>query len=143
SWVAVTRRALLIKDMARSAFAALYVGVPGRPKARTMMAVPLVLGERCLGVLTLESPGPEPFTPQDLRTLGYAAGQATTAYQLARQAMENRRLVQRAEGILAICRRAVAATGGPAEALARCLEDLARLACDWTGADHCDIWLFD
>jgi GAF domain-containing protein len=143
SWVAVTRQALLIKDLAQSAFASLYVGVPGRPPARTMMAVPLVLGERCLGVLTLESPGPAPFTPQDLRTLGYAAGQATTAYQLARQAMENRQLVERAQGILDVCRRAVAATDSPARALERCLDDLARLACAWTGADHCDIWVFD
>jgi GAF domain-containing protein len=152
SWVAVTRRGLLIKDLEKSAFASLYVGVPGRPRARTMMAVPLLLGERCLGVLTLESPGPA-FTPPDLRTLGYAAGQATTAYQLARQAMDNRRLVERAEGMLDVCRRAVAARGvgdgastpatSPAQALTRCLDDLARLACEWTGADHCDIWLLD
>jgi hypothetical protein len=78
-----------------------------------------------------------------LRTLVYAASQATTAYQLGRQALQNRQLAARTEGLLEVCRRAVAMTDGPGPSLEQCLNELARLACGWLGADHCAIWLHD
>ncbi len=59
-----------------------YIGhVPG---IRSEMAAPLVVGERVLGVVNVESPRLDAFSGDDLRLLATLAGQLATVFEKAR-----------------------------------------------------------
>jgi PAS domain S-box-containing protein len=77
--VAVTRMPLLIADLAAAAD---YV--PGIEGARSELAVPMLVGERLIGVFNLESPRPNAFSPADIAPLLTVAGQAAIAIENAR-----------------------------------------------------------
>lgn len=77
--VAATRMPLLIADLAAAAD---YV--PGIEGARSELAVPMLVGERLIGVFNLESPRPNAFSPADIAPLLTVAGQAAIAIENAR-----------------------------------------------------------
>ena len=55
---------------------------PAEPGAATAVAVPLIRGDRNMGVLALYGRTvPEPYVPEDLETLGSFAGQASVAIE--------------------------------------------------------------
>lgn len=77
--VAVSRAPLLVTDVTLSPD---YV--PGIDNARSELAVPMLVGERLIGVLNLESPRPHAFAEADIPPLMTMAGQAAIAIENAR-----------------------------------------------------------
>jgi PAS domain S-box-containing protein len=61
-----------------------FMSNPLLPDTRSEVAVPLVVGERVLGVFDVQDDEPERFTPSDLDTFSTLAGQIATALQNAR-----------------------------------------------------------
>lgn len=64
SWVARERQPIRVGDV--TADPRYIVGVPG---ARSEMAAPLLVGERAIGVVNVESPRRDAFSGDDLRQL--------------------------------------------------------------------------
>ncbi len=56
----------------------------GRAGIRSEMVAPLVVGERVIGVINVESPQPDAFSGDDLRVLATLAGQFATILEKAR-----------------------------------------------------------
>jgi PAS domain S-box-containing protein len=56
---------------------------PLLPQTRSEIAVPLIVGDRALGVLDVQDDRPHRFTPADVDTFGTLAGQIATALQNA------------------------------------------------------------
>jgi PAS domain S-box-containing protein len=56
---------------------------PLLPQTRSEIAVPLIVGDRALGVLDVQDDRPNRFTPADVDTFGTLAGQVATALQNA------------------------------------------------------------
>ncbi|OGR34484.1 MAG: hypothetical protein A2091_04595 [Desulfuromonadales bacterium GWD2_61_12] len=77
--VAVARSPLLVPDVTLTPD---YV--PGIDNARSELAVPMLVGERLIGVLNLESPRPHAFSEADIAPLMTMAGQAAIAIENAR-----------------------------------------------------------
>ena len=59
------------------------VPVPGLPDAESQIAFPLQIGDRLIGVLSVESPVPRPFTEHDEILVTIVANQAASAIQNA------------------------------------------------------------
>lgn len=77
--VAANAQPLLVPDVALTAD---YV--PGIEGARSEMAVPMLVGERLVGVFNIESPRPNAFSDDDVAPLLTLAGQAAIAIENAR-----------------------------------------------------------
>jgi signal transduction histidine kinase len=90
------RTPLLVPDIAADPRS---VGFPpGHPEMRTLLGVPILLGERVLGNLYLtERSGGQPFTVDDLAAVQLLAAHAATAIERARLYQELRAGRQRAE----------------------------------------------
>ncbi len=81
-WVAVNKKSLLIADLHDPHWRAIYQPLPADREMRSELAVPLIgPGGRVEGVLNLESPLPNAFTPADCRLLETLAAQAVVAIQ--------------------------------------------------------------
>lgn len=78
-WVAQTRQAALINDALNDPR---FVAV--QPYTRSELAVPLEVGERFIGVVNVESPRLNAFTPDDERLLTTLAGQLAVIIENAR-----------------------------------------------------------
>ena len=79
------------------------VAVPGLPDADSQIAIPLVIKDRLIGVLSVESPEPEPFSSHDETLVTIVASQAASAIQnaqLYRAAEERRKELAEAHGHL-------------------------------------------
>jgi PAS domain S-box-containing protein len=61
-----------------------FMSNPLLPDTRSEVAVPLIVGERVLGVFDMQDDKPERFTPAELDVLRTLAGQVATAIQNAR-----------------------------------------------------------
>jgi len=138
SWVALKRRSILIPNLAKSAFAKLYL--PTRSGICSELAVPMLAGNELLGVLNLECTrkGASLFTPESVRAIWYAANQAATACRLFHQARVARERAKQNHTLLQICSEAPDRIQQ-----SRPLDDLAHLACECLNADSCDIWKYD
>jgi GAF domain-containing protein len=77
--VAQTRQALLINDVQQEP-----AYLPAQPNTRSELAVPLEVGERFIGVMNVESPRLNAFTPDDERLLTTLAGQLAVIIENAR-----------------------------------------------------------
>jgi hypothetical protein len=95
SWVAWKRGAILIEDLQQSRFREVYI--PLGKDTTSELAVPMLAGEELLGVLNLESVRKNAFTPQDLRTLWYAANSAAIACELSQHAAAERQFRHKVE----------------------------------------------
>jgi GAF domain-containing protein len=82
---------------------AVYFDNPDLPDTRSEMALPLVVGERVLGALDVQSTEPGAFTQEDIATLQILADQVAVAIDNARLFSENQaalEAMQRAYGEL-------------------------------------------
>lgn len=74
------RKAVLVDDVTTSPA---YKGIPELPETRSEAAIPILLGERLLGVFDLQSRLPNRFTKEDLRVLTTLAEQVAVAVRNA------------------------------------------------------------
>jgi len=125
SWVALTKRSLLIQDLAKSEFRRIHVWLNEDTKSE--LAVPLEAGGELIGTMCLECTEANKFLPHHVRSLWYAANEAAIAYQLHQLASMNRKL-------LTLCWEATTVEGAHIS-----LNDLALLAKDYLRASSCDI----
>ena len=98
-WVAGTRQPLVLEDVTRDQrFAAGFADSTGYVP-RGIMAVPLLFGERCLGVLeVLDRPDDTRFTVEESQLLGLFAHQAAIAVDLLRRARAAAAALNEADG---------------------------------------------
>lgn len=126
SWVALTKRALVIRDLAKSEFRRIHVWLNENTKSE--LAVPLEAGGELVGTMCLECTEVERFMPHHARSVWYAANKAAVAHQLHQLTSMNRKLLD-------LCWRATAVEGGARVSL----DDVATLARDYLKASACDI----
>jgi signal transduction histidine kinase len=87
SWVAAHKTALNVPDVAQDSR---YVEGMGETKSE--IAVPMMAGDRVIGVLDVQRPQVNAFNDDDLRVLSSIAAQAATAIERARLYFAERRL---------------------------------------------------
>ncbi len=126
SWVALTKRSLVIQDLSHSEFNQFHVSINENTKSE--LVVPLEIGGELIGTLCLECTEPGSFLPHHAYSLWYAANKAALAYQLYQLASMNRKLLD-------LCGQATRAEGGAQVSL----DDLAKLAKDYLKASSCEI----
>ncbi|HLG93632.1 MAG TPA: GAF domain-containing SpoIIE family protein phosphatase [candidate division Zixibacteria bacterium] len=98
-WVAKTGQAVIVPDVRQDSR---YVNA--RLETRSEMVVPIVSGDRVIGVFNLESNQPNAFSEEDLRLLSDFAVQAALSIERA-QLFAERVQKRRLEGELAIARQ--------------------------------------
>jgi serine/threonine protein kinase/GAF domain-containing protein len=138
SWVAIRRKALLIRDLKHSKFAEIHVPI-NLDKSREVqseVAIPIFAGELLLGVLNLESFLPQAFRPMCVRSLWFAVNRAAVAQKLLRI---NERIEFLIDRFLDLCHEAVLTGGTTSFSLNR----LAELAATELDATRCGIWRYD
>ncbi len=90
-WVLVTRQPLVVDDLARDARFSREAAESTGYVPRGLMAVPLLAGERALGVLeVLDRPADSQFTLAEMDLLGLFANQAAVALDLLQRARRAR-----------------------------------------------------
>ncbi|HMN27553.1 MAG TPA: GAF domain-containing protein, partial [Caldilineaceae bacterium] len=130
---AQSRQPILIPDIRRDPR---YVAVPGVEGIHAELAVPLVAGERLLGVLNIESR--TPIAADTVSDLGIIADQLSVAIDNAHRYQEERRRTQRLELIARVGQR-IAARLDPDELFTATLHELyTQLA-----YDHVSFFLLD
>ncbi len=96
-WVAATGQAIAVADVQQDPRWAQDVGRAVGYLPRTMLAVPLLLGDRVIGVLQLlDKDGGRPFDAADMATLGLFANQAAVAIDQSRVMRSLSRLMRAA-----------------------------------------------
>lgn len=103
-----------------------YFDNPYLPETRSEIALPLVVGERLLGALDVQSREPEAFSPDDVEVLRGLADQVATA-------IENARLFVEAQEALEAERRAYGEIGAEAWASMIVSRDIRGYLCDVSG----------
>jgi len=110
-WMRQSKQPLLIHDMLKEADS-----LPARPRfisnlpPRSAIMVPLVSGERTIGIITAQSNQPNRFTEEDLRRLMILANQAAAAIANAQLYQEARRRAAHLELVGQIARQVNAAS---------------------------------
>jgi GAF domain-containing protein len=90
-WVLVTRQPLVIDDLAQDTRFARDVAESTGYVPRSLMAVPLLVDDRVLGVLeVLDRPNVEPFSLAEMDLLGLLGNQAAIALDLLQRARRAR-----------------------------------------------------
>ncbi|HEX5260494.1 MAG TPA: GAF domain-containing protein [Gaiellales bacterium] len=109
-WVLVTQQPLVLDDVGRDPRFASEAAESTGYIPKGIMAVPLLSGERSLGVLeVLDRPSGERFTADQADLLGMFATQAAIALDLLGRSRAARRLLESGEGSAAGITRLVAA----------------------------------
>jgi sigma-B regulation protein RsbU (phosphoserine phosphatase) len=144
AWVALKGRPVLIADVEKSEFLRQGVYRKVRPGILSEIALPMLVNEKVVGVLNIESSRGDAFKPEDVRVLWYAANHAATALHLAERVNEYNTLAKRITELLEVCKETVTkGAGGSLDNAATYLNRLASLFAEWAGADMCDIWGYD
>ena len=86
------RQPVIAQDVSEAE--ARYVN-PLLPDTRAEMALPLIVGDRVLGALTIQADRPHAFSPQDLTVLGIVADSLAVALQNAMLYEEQKRTAER------------------------------------------------
>jgi GAF domain-containing protein/DNA-binding response OmpR family regulator/HAMP domain-containing protein len=86
------RQPVIAQDVSEAE--ARYVN-PLLPDTRAEMALPLIVGDRVLGALTIQADRPHAFSPQDLAVLGIVADSLAVALQNAMLYEEQKRTAER------------------------------------------------
>jgi GAF domain-containing protein/HAMP domain-containing protein len=73
---------------------AVFFNNPDLPETRSEMALPLVVGDRVLGALDVQSAEPDAFTQEDIATLQLLADQVAVAIDNARLFSENQAVLE-------------------------------------------------
>lgn len=107
-WVLVTRQPLVLEDVMKDPRFARDVAEATGYVPSGLMAVPLLHGERALGVLqVLDRPQRSRFTLQEMDLLGLFANQAAIALDLLQRARRARAVLESGEGVVARLAEAV------------------------------------
>ncbi len=107
-WVLVTRQPLVLEDVMKDPRFARDVAEATGYVPSGLMAVPLLHGERALGVLqVLDRPQRSRFTLQEMELLGLFANQAAIALDLLQRARRARAVLESGEGVVARLAEAV------------------------------------
>lgn len=143
SWIALKRMSLLINDIASSDFQSICARM--LPHTRNIMAAPILVGDELLGVLNIESSRAAAFTPEELRTLCFAANHLSIPCLLSREVIDHREVASQTRKVLQIHHDTVAGSpeDGNPEAHGAPLDRFSRLLCTACEADLCDLWQFD
>lgn len=122
AWVATKRQAAVVADVRKD-----KRYVPARPDVRSEAAVPILSGERLLGVLNFESNKVGFFQKDDLQLLGFLASQIAVALRLVELDQRARAWQERVGAIHNLSRL----QGGvvPLATLLRRTADAVRLTC--------------
>jgi GAF domain-containing protein len=109
-WVLVTGQPLVLDDVAADPRFAAQAAESTGYVPRAIMAVPLLSGERTLGVLeVLDRPSGERFTADEANLLGMFATQAALALDLLGRSRAARALLEQGSGDAAVVARLAAA----------------------------------
>ncbi|MCP9485690.1 MAG: diguanylate cyclase [Gaiellaceae bacterium MAG52_C11] len=133
-WVAEQGESLLLPDAARCELAVAIEGTDTIEES--VIAVPLNLGSRVLGVIVVSKLGIGQLDDDDMRLLEVLAGHAAVALENARLYEAQRREAQSAHALLGFSRD-LAAAEGLESVYARVVDGSARLL----GAPHASLWL--
>jgi sigma-B regulation protein RsbU (phosphoserine phosphatase) len=109
-WVALHKQPVLVADVSTDPR---YVNLV--PDARSELVVPMLIKDRCIGVIDLESPELNAFTPVHQELLTLLAAQAAIAIENARLYEEVSRNEERIEKELRFAQRVQAAMKAAAE----------------------------
>jgi GAF domain-containing protein len=93
-WVASNRLPRVALDVEQDPY---HFKNPLLPDTRSEMAVPLIIGQRLLGALDVQSTEPNAFDEDDIRTLEAIAGEMTLSIDSARVQLEMRMQLERFE----------------------------------------------
>jgi GAF domain-containing protein len=105
-WVLVTQQPIVLDDVTRDPRFATEAAASTGYVPRAIMAVPLISGERSLGVLeVLDRQSGNPFTPDQADLLGMFAGQAAIALDLLLRSRSARALLDHGDGDAAVIAR--------------------------------------
>ena len=96
-WVVAHKTALNVPDVSRD-----FRYVEGVPGTKSEIAVPMIAGDRVIGVLDVQRSEVNAFNDDDLRILSSVAAQAAIAIERARLYFAERRRVQESSTLLAI-----------------------------------------
>lgn len=92
-WVAKNMKALLVEDVKNDfRFDSEKVRTEDSRVIRSLMSVPMMIGNKAIGILRMDSPKPEYFYPENIRLL-------TTIADLGAVAIENAQLYEKIEGL--------------------------------------------
>ncbi len=130
------RLALDVADPASSAEIVRFDN-PLLPETRSEMALPLLIGERVLGALDVQSTRPAAFSQEDIAVLRLVADQVAVAVDNARKFSEEATLLETASPLFRISRRLTEAT--TTLEIAQVVIDLV----SETEADGCAVARFD
>jgi diguanylate cyclase (GGDEF)-like protein len=135
-WVAEHGESLLLPDAAKCEFA---VDIEGTDSIEeSVVAVPLNLGSRVLGVIVVSKLGVGQLDDDDKRLMEVVSGHAAVALENALLYETQRREAQSAHALLGFSRE-LASAEGLDRVLERVVEGSARLV----GAPHASLWLQD
>jgi diguanylate cyclase (GGDEF)-like protein len=135
-WVAEHGESLLLPDAAKCEFA---VDIEGTDSIEeSVIAVPLNLGSRVLGVIVVSKLGLGQLDDDDMRLMEVLSGHAAVALENALLYETQRREAQSAHALLGFSRE-LASAEGLDRVLERVVEGSARLV----GAPHASLWLQD
>jgi GAF domain-containing protein len=95
-WVTGNRMPRVSNDVSRDPF---HYKNPLLPETRSEMAVPLLAGDRLLGVLDVQSQEPEAFSEDDLRAVEAIGNELAFAIDNARRVRETQEEFQKVDGL--------------------------------------------
>jgi GAF domain-containing protein/HAMP domain-containing protein len=106
-WTAKHRESRIALDVGRDEVRFAH---PLLPKTQSEMTLPIMIGERLLGVLNVQSTEPEAFDEDDVRTLQGMADQLAIAIENARRVSDEALLLEAASPIYRVSHRLTTAT---------------------------------
>ncbi|MGQ9814456.1 MAG: GAF domain-containing protein, partial [Candidatus Roseilinea sp.] len=115
-----------------------YVSLNALPETRSEIAAPLLIEDRVIGVLDLQSNRPDDFTPDDQHYISILASQVAVAVEDARLYE-----AEREQAWMSMALLQVAEVARSAESLEDALTAVARLAPMLTGIDCCALLTYD
>lgn len=153
AWVALKEQPLMINDMRSSAFRHVRVTHEMYPNTLSELAVPMMAGDRLVGVINIETRSENAFTRQDLQALQIAASAAAIAYRVVQSMEDFNRLARSAEAEASLAQTMKKQT----ERLLKIAHDAANdinhdesylseislVLKEWCGADRVEVWVHD
>lgn len=95
-FAAIQKQARIALDVGDDA---VFFNNPDLPETRSEIALPMLIGERVIGVLDAQSTEPNAFTPEDIQTLTTLTNQVAIAIENARLFKEARAAAEAAEKV--------------------------------------------
>lgn len=138
SWVGVKKRAILIGDLSVSGYR--HIHMPIRSNARSELALPMLAGDRLLGVLNIESERSARFSSEMLRTVWCAANIAAITCQLSLQVKRHKYFQNLTQALFQVGKDAITSGAHEPE---HALNLVASVAGQWLKASMCEIWQYD